>query len=200
VVALEKTVALRVPEPAFSAIASQYPVLWRRLASDLVGRSRASNKYIQQVNDRPVVFVAASSDDFSIASFISEELSRDRTIVRLWKRNVFAAGNDTLAGLYGLINSSGFGVILAPDELFRSRSSASASIRDNMLLEIGMTTGVLGHARTLLVALNSNLPKSAEDSVQVVSPDFFMPHGDWREHAPALCNEIRRRVEYLGPR
>ena len=201
VVALEDTAALKVPEPAFANVANQYPALWRRLAAELAGRSRASNKGVHHVNERPVLFVASSSDDFSIANLIRSDLARDRIIVRLWKRNAFAAGRDTVEDMSSLLSSSDFGVILCNDGLLRSRNGGTDSVRDNLLLEVGMSTGVLGRARTFLVTFKPNGPDPAGDSLQVLSPDFFITDEDLRQHAAAsLCNEIRGRVQFLGPR
>jgi CRP/FNR family cyclic AMP-dependent transcriptional regulator len=199
VVAVEDTVALRVPEPAFSTIANQYPVLWRRLAIDLAGRSRASNKLIQQVNERAVLFLAASPEQLSAAELIRTELARDKIIVRLWLRNAFAAGRDTLEELNRLVSTSDFAVILCPDELLRSRNG-DGSVRDNLLLEVGMSAGVLGHARMLLVTIaGSDAVKTAEP-LQVLSPDISITKRDFDNQIASLCSEIRNRAQFFGVR
>ena len=200
VAAIEDTVALKVPEPAFTAIANQYPILWRRLAADLAGRSRASNKHLLHINDRPVLFLASSADEFSIANLIRINLSRDKVIVRVWMRNVFTVGRDTFEDLDQLVSTADFGVILCPDELLRHRNGHSGTIRDNMLLEVGMSHGVLGHARTILVTFKRNSADSTADSLQVLSPDFSIGDGDLDKQVASLCSEIRNRVQYFGVR
>jgi CRP/FNR family transcriptional regulator, cyclic AMP receptor protein len=200
VVAVEDTVALRVPEPAFSTIANQYPVLWRRLATDLAGRSRASNKLIPQVNERPVLFLAAAPDQISIADFIRTDLSRDKIIVRLWLRNAFAAAQDTLEELKRLVSTSDFAVIICPDELLRSRNGNAGSVRDNLLLEVGMSAGVLGHARMFLVTVGTNDRDKTAESLQVLSPDFSISNRDFNAQIASLCTEIRNRAQFFGVR
>jgi predicted nucleotide-binding protein len=200
VVAVEDTVSLRVPEPAFGTIANQYPILWRRLATDLAGRSRASNKLILQVNERPVLFLAASPDQLSVAELIRTDLSRDKIIVRLWLRNAFAAARDTLEELHRLVTTSDFAVIICPDELLRSRNGNSGSVRDNLLLEVGMSAGVLGHARTLLATFGATAGDKTAEPLQVLQPDFSFTNRDFDAQVVSLCAEIRTRAQFFGVR
>src|SRR3989442_801305 len=51
VFATERTVLARVSEPHFTAIASDYPDLWRELAKELAGRLRQRNQFVQVPND-----------------------------------------------------------------------------------------------------------------------------------------------------
>src|SRR5262245_26396323 len=126
VIALEDTVALRVPEPKFSEIANQHPALWRKLAAELAGRSRASNKNIHQINERPVLFLSSASEDFTLANLIKSELSGEKIIVRLWKRNAYVAGRDTLEEMHQLVSTSDLGVIVCTDELLTAAQNGLA--------------------------------------------------------------------------
>jgi hypothetical protein len=69
-----------------------------------------------------------------------------------------------------------------------------------MFLEVGMSAGMLGHARMLLVTLAGTDGARAAEPLQVLTPDFSIANRDFDAQIAKLCTEIRNRAQFFGVR
>src|SRR5215204_574931 len=89
--AIEPTIVASLSEAHLDELATRYPSLWRRIATELAGRLRQRNRFIRVPNQRPQLFVGSSSERLSIAQEIQSGLSHSDMVVRVWTDGVFQA-------------------------------------------------------------------------------------------------------------
>lgn len=152
IVAKEKTVLFKMTEESFAEVAEKSPILWRRLAAELVKRLRERSKYISEPNDKPKVFIGSSTESFDRAEYLKSLLKNDDYDVYVWKDGIFKASTSTLTGLLETASSYDFAIlILHPDDVTESRGSGAASPRDNVIFELGMFMGSLSAKRVFIL-------------------------------------------------
>ncbi len=152
VIAMERTVVLRVDEPDITTIANQHPQFWRRLAVELAVRLRERSKFLTQPHAQPVVFIGSSSEAIDEATWISNSLNRRPVASRLWSQGVFQLSKTTIEDLMRMTTESDFSVLLlTPDDMTTSRGRRRSSPRDNAVFELGLFMGSLGRERAFLV-------------------------------------------------
>ena len=151
VVAVEETVVLRVREPDFAAVAGQYPDLWRNLAQQGAKRLRQRLESVRPKNDVPVVFVGSSTESLRIATIVQRVLNRVAE-VRIWKERVFHEDQFILESLEKQTRQVDYAVmVFAPDDRVFCRGKDSAAPRDNVVFELGLFMGTLGHRRAFVI-------------------------------------------------
>lgn len=149
--AKDTTVVHRMTEAAFTALARQYPDMWRQLALELADRLRQRNKLIRPKNPAPIIFLGSSSEGLPLARAIAPQLAEpERT--RLWTENVFQPSEHTMESLERQLDESDFGIlVLSPDDIVKSRNKKSFMPRDNVIFELGLFMGRLGRRRAIMV-------------------------------------------------
>ena len=152
VIAKERTVVLKVTEPEITAIAAQYPQLWRRLAVELAARLRERSQFITQPHAVPVIFVGSSSEALTEATWVSGSLNRRPVVSRLWTEGIFQLSKTTIEDLMRMATESDFAALfLTPDDMTASRGKRKSSPRDNAVFELGLFMGALGRDRAFIV-------------------------------------------------
>ncbi len=92
-------------------------------------------------------------------------------------------------------------LILAPDDVVTSRENTVAAPRDNVVFELGMFIGALGHARTFLIQ-----PLDAEVKIPTDPMGFtpltyrLKPGEDMCETATTTCTQLVDVIDTAGPR
>lgn len=100
---------------------------------------------------KPGVFIASSSEGLGIAEAVFACLNRD-TRPTLWTNQIFLPGQFPLESLEKQLRLHSFAVIVAsPDDQIIKKEITSLAMRDNLLLEFGLFTGVLGRKHTFFV-------------------------------------------------
>lgn len=151
-VALDDVVVAKLSATNFTTIAYAYPRLWRNVARDLAERLRQRNRFVSPMNSEPVLFVGSSAEVSPIASAIRDGLVRSSINVRLWSENIFVASTFPLESLEQQLATCDFAaLVVSPDDQVVSRSVASDAPRDNIVFELGLFMGALGHERVFLV-------------------------------------------------
>jgi Predicted nucleotide-binding protein containing TIR-like domain len=99
----------------------------------------------------PSLFIGCSSEANSVAQALQAELD---TVCEptIWYQGVFGPGSVTMSALVDEARRVDYAVlILTPDDIKISRGAASASARDNAILELGLFLGSLGPDRVFMV-------------------------------------------------
>jgi hypothetical protein len=115
------------------------------------------------VRSKPTIFIGSSSERLAIAKALSEKLRRDAEVLR-WDKNVFLPGRFTLEDLEGAMKRSDFAIfVFAGEDIVKWRKKVNPAPRDNIVLEIGIAIGIIGHRRLLLLYSKSDRAKIPSD-------------------------------------
>ncbi len=194
IVSKEKSVLYKVSEEHFAEIAESNPILWRRLAAELVKRLRERSKYIVEPNDLPKVFIGSSSECFKKAEDLKNLLEGPELHVAHWKDGIFKASTSTLTSLLETASSYDFAIlILHPDDMTESRGNESASPRDNVIFELGLFLGSLKSERVFILRPDHKDLKIPSDLLGITCLSYQLnetPDSDLEKSSKYIKNEI----------
>ena len=191
VVAEDGVVIARLSERAFSALAEFRPRLWRNVARELAHRLRQRNRFVEPVNSRPVLFVGCSAESIPIADTIRAEFKCDPIDVTMWTEGVFAPSAFPIESLEQVLRTVDFAaLVLSPDDTVISRGAMTDAPRDNIILELGLFMGVLGHSRTFLIYPRGIDVKIPTD-LAGITPLTYLPRpaGGIHNEMAAVCSQ-----------
>jgi hypothetical protein len=112
---------------------------------------------IDPVPAKPAVFIGSSAEGQQISRYVQAELQAVIPCeVSLWSQGIFKPSGYTLDDLVEEARRSDFAVLVAtPDDHVESRGEVTPTVRDNVILELGLFIGVLGRERTFVLADNA---------------------------------------------
>ncbi|SHN44366.1 TIR domain-containing protein [Cryptosporangium aurantiacum] len=144
-----------------------------------------------------------------MASLEGDDLARAAQInldddceVATWRQAPSALSQIIIGHIEDWLRKSDFClIIMTADDQVRSRGRQMAAMRNNLLLEIGMSIGIVGRERTILLCDRNNPPVLPTDlgGITVVT---FAAHsnGNYAAALGAPCSIIRSHLLRLGPR
>ena len=200
-IADDEVVVARVSARTFNDLAEANPRLWRNIARGLAERLRQRNRFVSSMNPRPVLFVGCSTESLPVAQAIQTALAHDPIEVKVWTDDTFEASNFPIISLERELSKVDFAVLLlSPDDKVISRDTTSDGPRDNIVFELGLFMGALGHSRTFLVyphGIDIKIPTDLAGLTPLTyeqRPQCELPSAI----APA-CNQLRILVLKAGP-
>ena len=201
-VAADTVVVATMTAHDFSHLADSNPRLWRNVARQLADRLRQRNQFVRPANTQPILFIGCSVESLSIAQAIQSALDHDPVTVRVWTNEVFHASTFTIESLEQQLREVDFAaIVLSPDDTVISREVTSEAPRDNLILELGLFIGAIGHQRVFAIH-----PRDAEIKIPTdllgLTPLTYRPNQlDGPSVAvAATCNELRNIINSMGPR
>lgn len=150
------------------------------------------------MSDKPTVFIASSSEARSVAEAVHIKLEPDMR-VRLWD-NAFDLSSITITALSGKTKEVDYAVfVFHPDDKTLIREKEYSSVRDNVVLELGMFIGALGLEKCFIL-----VPKSSETEFRLptdlagVTASFY-DDGDpeLTDAVTGSCAKIKHSVRKL---
>ena len=199
-----EVVAARISASGFAGLADANPRLWRNVARVLAERLRQRNRFVPPVNPRPVLFVGCSTEALPIGRAIQSALEHDPIVVRVWTDDTFRASQFPVESLERELAKVDFAaLVLSPDDTVISRDSETQAPRDNLVFELGLCMGALGHSRTFLLHPRGSDIKIPTDLAGFTpltyqtGPD--VPNSVAMATATA-CEELRAAILSSGPR
>ena len=202
-VADDEVVAARISATAFREIADAHPILWRNLARDLAGRLRQRNDTVGPVNEVSRIFLGCSSESIAVGEVLKAGLESSGIEVRLWTDGVFRPSTFALESLEAELARADFAaLVLAPDDTVVSRDVCSPAPRDNVVFELGLFMGALGHARTFLVLPESSANKLPSDlaGLTYVTYEAVGEESDVPDGVVSTCRALANAMSSAGPR
>lgn len=202
VVALEESVVARISEPHFSALAQEYPRLWRSLACELGERLRQRSLSVRSRNELARLFVGSSRESLSIANEIQAGLAQDQVIVTVWANGIFGASELSLESLECAAAYADFAVLVfSPDDQVISRDKQADAPRDNVVFELGLFMGALGRHRVFVVLPEGSKLKMPTDLLGITSLKYKSGESrDLPARLGSVCTELRKIIAKLGTR
>ena len=197
-----EVVTARIPASAFTALASANPRLWRNVARVLGERLRQRNRFVPPANPRPVMFVGCSTESLPMGRAIQSALEHDPIVVRVWTDDTFGPSQFTVESLERELARVDFAaLVLSPDDTVISRDSEMQAPRDNLVFELGLCIGALGHSRTFLLH-----PRGSEIKIPTDLAGFTpltyetVPDVPNSVAVASACEEMRAAILTSGPR
>lgn len=97
-------------------------------------------------------FIGSSSEGLIVANAIRANLL-GATDCQIWTEGVFLPGRTFIETLESMLDRMDYAILVAtPDDLLKQRDVESFSMRDNVLLELGLFMAKLGRSRTYIVS------------------------------------------------
>lgn len=200
-VASEFTVAIKLSEPAFSAVAAIYPQLYKAFAKELARRLLERNATINLYREKIKVFVISSVESLPVARAVQNAFEHDQFVTVVWTDGVFKVANYPLQDLEAQIDESDFAIAIAhADDLTESRGKDWPSPRDNVVFELGLFMGRLGRSRAILMEPREGGIKLPSDLTGITTITYnYEPGVDVTAKLAPACNRLRDHINAFGP-
>lgn len=158
-----EALVLRIKRAALDEITGQDPAFLKRMLNVVTERLDERNRGIGQTNEIPVVFVISSSEKISVANEIVRNLDSKEIAVQLWDKGTFGISDYPISSLMDAIEASDLTIaVVGADDVLTMRGDVHQVARDNVHLEYGISLGVLGRRRSMLLVC-------ADDGVRLPS-------------------------------
>ena len=152
---------------------------------------------------KPRLFIGSSKENVDIAHTVQLNL-HDDTEVTVWDQGIFKLSQTTLDSLINELRSSDFGMfIFAPDDLITIRGKRNQTVRDNVILELGLFVGLLGKNRCfILVPEKDEDLRIPTDLLGITPASYETDRTDQNLQAATgpACTQIRQAIKITGPR
>lgn len=147
---------------------------------------------------KPKIFIASSVEGIEVAYALQELLEYDAEVT-VWNQGVFQLSSNTLDDLTDILSIIDFGIFaFTPDDTVNMRGDEHQSVRDNIILELGMFIGRLGKKRSFIVSSQTQLPFHIPTDLLGVTLATYNPNRDDNNLSAALgpaSNKIRQAIE-----
>lgn len=136
----------------------------------------------------------------TIAEAIQENLQYECN-VELWSQGVFNPSSTTLEDLLATLRRNDFAIfIFSPDDITILRNKAYTTVRDNVILELGMSIGIIGKERTFYVTPLDSEVHLPTDLLGFNPAKYDPTHPNIIAATGITCTTIKRRIRELGKR
>jgi hypothetical protein len=146
---------------------------------------------------KPRVFIGSSSEGLRVAYALQSNLEADAEVT-VWSQDVFRLGDHVLASLLSKVDASDFGVfVFSADDVVQIRNTEQATVRDNVIFELGLFVGTLGPRRSFVVMPHSANIRIPSDLWGINVATFDAQRGD-RDLEAALgpaSSRIRKALD-----
>lgn len=201
VAAAKETVAIKLTEPAFRAVATRYPEIYRDIARELSRRLLQRNALIGVYREKIRLFIISSAEALPMARELQNAFEHDPFNVILWTDGVFKATSYTLQNLEDEVDRSDFAIAIAhADDQVVVRGQDWPAPRDNVIFELGLFMGRLGRERAILMEPREDAVKLPSDLAGVTTIPYRFKQGqDAAASLGPASNRLRDHINRLGP-
>ena len=122
--------------------------------------------------DRPKAFIGSSTEGLKIAEAVYAYFERWIKSTH-WKDDIFLPGEFPLETLEEQLRHHSFAILVAsPDDELIKRGESSRTMRDNILFEYGLFTGLLGRKRTFLLKTEKGKISIPSDVLGIITATY----------------------------
>ncbi|MGP5372110.1 TIR domain-containing protein [Psychrobacter alimentarius] len=150
------------------------------------------------MSDKPTVFIASSSEALPVAEAVHIKLDAELR-PKLWE-NAFDLSSITITTLISKTKEADYAVfVFHPDDKSLIREKEYSSVRDNVILELGMFIGALGLEKCFIL-----VPKSSESTFRLptdlagITASFYDDQNiDVSDAVTSSCAKIKQTIKKL---
>jgi Predicted nucleotide-binding protein containing TIR-like domain len=150
----------------------------------------------------PKVFIGSSAESLEVAYAVQENLEPDAEPT-VWPQGVVALSTTTIDSLNKVLSGSDFGIfVFAPDDIIQLRKKTYATVRDNVVFELGLFVGRLGLERTFIVMPKGTRNFRIPTDLSGLTPGLYNAKRQDKNLQAALgptCTKIRLAMKRLKP-
>jgi len=150
---------------------------------------------------KPTLFIGSSSEALSVAEIVQGLLEPRGIEPTLWNQGVFGLNTSGLESLMKACRDFDYACfVLRKDDVAVSRGRKTYTVRDNVILEIGLFLGALGRNRVFVVFERGNKPKLPSDLDGISFLDYDPGREDKNLKAALSppCVEIGEAIKKSG--
>ncbi len=141
-------------------------------------------------------FIGSSSEGLKVANGIKANLAQ-QTDCRIWTEGIFLPGRTYIETLEKVLDEMDYAILVAtPDDSLTKREVENFSMRDNVLLELGLFMAKLGRRRTYLVSPRDTPIHIPSDllGLTTVSYEYSQDARDCIDKLAEPCETIRKAM------
>ena len=150
---------------------------------------------------KPKVFIVSSKEHLDVARAVQRNFHTEFE-TKVWDQNAFKVSTYPLESLAKELEASHFGVfVAAPDDFVQLRGKRYRVPRDNVIFELGMFVGRLGHRRTFVVVPDPVNQLKLPSDLGALTLAVYDPVRADRELVAAVapaCDELRQAMRQYG--
>jgi len=149
---------------------------------------------------KPRIFVGSSVEGLGVAYAIQQNLTHDAEAT-VWDQGVFEISRTGIESLIKVLNSVDFAVfVCSPDDKILLRGTSENAVRDNVIFELGLFTGLLGRERVFFVVPEGEDIHLPTDLLGITAGKYDANREDESLQAGtgAVCNQIRTIIKREG--
>jgi len=128
-----------------------------------------------EMKNKPTIFVGSAKESLPIAYAIQQNLEY-KTDVTVWNQGIFKLSKSALNNLISALSDFDFGIfVLSPDDISIVRGEKKASVRQNVLFELGLFMGRLGPERTFFIVPRTDVEFHLPSDLFGITPATYNP-------------------------
>ncbi len=147
---------------------------------------------------KPKIFIGSSSERLNIAYALQENLDYDAQIT-VWTQGIFQLSSNSLDDLIMALDNFNFAIfVFHPDDITKIRQKTTQTIRDNLILELGLFIGRLGKERVYFLIPNDAPELHLPTDLLGVKPGTYdnnRDDGNLKASLGPFCNQVRERIK-----
>ena len=144
---------------------------------------------------KPRIFIASSREAQRVALAVQQNLE-DEAAVTVWTQDAFVLGQNVIDELNRNLEATDFGIfVFAPDDTVEIRGQRQKSVRDNVVLELGMFIGRLGKERSFVIRPKATEIRLPTDLLGVVSGEYVDRKDNPRAALASVCVQISDAIK-----
>ena len=108
------------------------------------------------IKDKPQVFIASSVEGLDVAYTVQELLEHNAECT-VWDQDVFEPSSYTVLDLIERLKITNYGIfVFSIDDTVKIRGEEERTVRDNVILELGLFMGAIGQKNCFIIIPNSS--------------------------------------------
>lgn len=146
---------------------------------------------------KPRLFIASSTENLDVAYAAQANLEADAEVI-VWDQGIFDLSSYILEGLLQELDRADFGLfIFAPEDTTRIRGEDNRTVRDNVVLELGLFVGRLGRESCFILQPSGSQQQRTLPDLSGLIVAKYDPNRideNWRAALQTACYSIRNRI------